>query len=54
MSGLLLAVGLAMFFGGLVRACTGARLFVTREDCALLALGGAMVGAALALISKGL
>lgn len=53
MSGPLFVVGLALFFAGLYRAVTGARLFETHEDWACVALGSGMMGAAWALWERG-
>ena len=53
-AGPLFAIGLALFFAGLYRACTGARLFEIRGDGCHVALGAAMCAAALAMIAKGL
>ncbi len=53
-AGPLMALGLAMFFGGLWRAETGARLFETRGDWACAALGAATIAAALAMMHRGI
>lgn len=52
-AGPLCIIGLALFFTGVYRACTGARLFDVREDWFHVALGAAMAGAALAMIARG-
>jgi len=52
-AGPLFVVGQALFFAGLYRALTGARLFDTHEDWALVALGAAMMGGAYELWSHG-
>jgi hypothetical protein len=53
-AGPLIAVGFALFFSGLYRAVTGARLFETREDWVCAALGAVMVAVGAALMAKGL
>ena len=52
-AGPLCLIGFALFSSSLYRACTGARLFETREDWSCVALGAAMVGAAVAMIVRG-
>jgi uncharacterized membrane protein HdeD (DUF308 family) len=49
----LAAVGLALMFSGLYRATTGARLFETGEDWALVAFGAATAVLGLTLAAKG-
>jgi hypothetical protein len=51
-AGPLFAVGLALFSTGIYRACTGARLFDTRENWSHVALGTVMCAAAMAMIAK--
>ncbi len=53
-SGPLFAIGLALFFTGLYRAMTGARLFETRGDWACVVLGACMCAAAYTMFEVGL
>lgn len=53
-AGPLFVIGLALFFSGAYRACTGVRLFEIREDAALACLGAAMMGGAWALWARGM
>ena len=52
-AGPLCLIGFALFSTSLYRACTGARLFETREDWTCVALGAAMVGDTLTMIMRG-
>ena len=53
-AGPLFAVGVALVFSGLYRACTGARLFATGEDWASAALGVVMVAAGVVMAAMGM